>query len=323
MAADKPEPSREKGLDSLLEHPAVAYIELDAGGRIAELSEGVAVAIGVSAEGFRGRHISDLVRADDFLRFQEALARDAKQIIVTLKNPGSDQEASYSFWTSGSPASGRILLGLLVPDVLKTLPPDTLHLMVEIDRLTREIHQLRTTLEERSQRLEQMAVMDPLTGASNRRHFLTLLGTEWSRAVRYQYPFSLMAFDIDDFRLVNERVGPDIGDSVLIDVMNAVRANLRMSDLVGRYEGAVFLALLPHNNAARAYALADRLCEIIRALPFFDQDGKPFRVTASFGIAEAFAGPGDSANHLVRRSLRALKAAKSRGKNRVEIAHGL
>lgn len=309
---------------SLVERPEVACIEIDGNGNIGTMSAGVGLAIKVPVEAWRGRAIYDLVKPDDLRRFKEALSGLPAQIIVTLKNPEENREATYSFWCLGGASDGRrLLVGVMLPEAIKSLPADTLHLVMEIDRLTREIHDLRMTLEERSRRLEQMAVMDPLTGAYTRRHFLNLLETEWSRAVRYQYPFCLMAFDIDDFRQVNERVGPDIGDSVLVDVINATRANLRMSDLIGRYEGAIFLALLPHNDAARAFTLADRLCEIIRTLPFFDQDGKPFHITASFGVAEALAGPGDSVNHLVRRSLRALKQAKSGGKNRVEIAHGL
>ncbi|MHA2620787.1 MAG: GGDEF domain-containing protein [bacterium JZ-2024 1] len=309
--------------DFLLHHPEVAFIEMDPAGTIQRIGAGLVKTLGIPTEMYLGRPLDDLMKVEDVSRVKEAIRGNLPSIILTLKNPGQPREGTYLFWIYRTSAGGRVLFGVLVPEVLKSLPLDTLRLMMEIDRLTREVHHLRTALEERSRRLEQMSVMDPLTGAYNRRYFLTLLETEWSRAVRYQYPFSLMGFDIDDFREVNERAGPDIGDSVLIDVTKAVRANLRISDLLGRYEGAIFMALLPHNNAGRAYALADRLCEIIRGLPFFDLDGKPFHITASFGISEAFAGPGDSATHLVRRSLRALKQAKARGKNRVEIAHGL
>ncbi|HEX5248668.1 MAG TPA: sensor domain-containing diguanylate cyclase [Gaiellales bacterium] len=158
-------------------------------------------------------------------------------------------------------------------------------------------------------RLLHEAQTDWLTGLHNHRVFHERLHDELERAERYGRPVSLMAFDLDDFKLLNDVHGHQEGDLVLRRVAAAAREELRGSDLACRVGGEEFAIILPEAGKRAARAAADRLCARVRALP------GARAVTVSCGVASYPADAAD-ATELVAGADAALYAAKERGKDR-------
>ena len=158
-------------------------------------------------------------------------------------------------------------------------------------------------------RLLHEAQTDWLTGLHNHRVFHERLHDELERAERYGRPVSLIAFDLDDFKLLNDGHGHQEGDLVLRRVAAAAREDLRGSDLACRVGGEEFAIILPETGKRAARVAADRLCARVRALPGVRA------VTVSCGVATY---PGDAAGvtELVAGADAALYAAKERGKDR-------
>jgi len=158
-------------------------------------------------------------------------------------------------------------------------------------------------------RLLHEAQTDWLTGLHNHRVFQERLREEIDRAERYGRPMSLVAFDLDDFKLLNDVHGHQEGDLVLRRVAAAAREELRASDTACRVGGEEFAILLPETGKRAARAAADRLCARVRALPGV----RP--VTVSCGVA-SFPSDARSATELVAGADAALYMAKGRGKDR-------
>ena len=132
------------------------------------------------------------------------------------------------------------------------------------------------------QELRRLAVTDPLTGAFNRRYLRQALETETSRARRYARPLSLIMFDIDHFKRINDRFGHDRGDAVLKGVAALARERLRHSDMLVRWGGEEFMILATETALPQAVALAETLRAALRQSPIAGIGP----VTASFGVAE-------------------------------------
>jgi len=167
-------------------------------------------------------------------------------------------------------------------------------------------------------RLLEMATTDALTGALNRRAMFDLLQREIDRDRRYTHTLSLIVFDVDHFKQVNDRHGHAAGDAVLRHVAELARAAIRSSDSLARYGGEEFVVIATETSEEQASHLAERIRLALRShdIPV---DGSSLRLTASFGIA-ALRPADDDAEHVLRRADRALYAAKAAGRDRVERA---
>lgn len=161
------------------------------------------------------------------------------------------------------------------------------------------------------QRLEQMATTDPLTGISNRRRFNELLHIECSRSQRYRVPLSLIMFDIDYFKRINDSFGHPVGDSVLIQFTNLISANIRETDVFARLGGEEFAILAPNCDLGCASQFAEKLRRLVES-QLFAEVGP---ITCSFGAVEF--NDSDDEGTLIRRADEALYQAKSAGRNRV------
>lgn len=155
---------------------------------------------------------------------------------------------------------------------------------------------------------------DALTGCFNRAHGLELLDAEIARARRSDLAVSVLMFDIDEFKRVNDAHGHLCGDEVLAAVGYRLRMVLRRSDLRCRYGGDEFLVVLPETSRREASEIARRLCEALAAHPI-EYGDLSLRVTASVGVATAEFGP-CTREDLIKRADRALFRAKSDGGNR-------
>jgi diguanylate cyclase (GGDEF)-like protein len=161
-------------------------------------------------------------------------------------------------------------------------------------------------------------VRDPLTGCVTRRHGMGVFQTELRRARRSQLPMSLIVFDLDHFKSVNDRYGHLAGDAVLGAVGGRMNAVLRGSDLKCRYGGEEFLILLPDTPTQGALRVAETLRREIEgyAVPWSDE---ALRVTASFGITSVTPGEMDPLA-VIARADEALYRAKQDGRNCVRSA---
>ncbi|MBF0625354.1 MAG: diguanylate cyclase [Magnetococcales bacterium] len=156
------------------------------------------------------------------------------------------------------------------------------------------------------------AVQDPLTGLFLRRILDAVFSLEAAKLTRTPSPLSVILFDLDHFKTINDTFGHQVGDNVLRDAAERLRRHSRRSDLFARYGGEEFLLLLPGANEAKALEIAERLREAMVAQPFPEAG----RVTASFGVATTRRHVKD----LVHRADQALYAAKAAGRNRVMTA---
>ena len=168
-----------------------------------------------------------------------------------------------------------------------------------------------------NQVLNQYANVDELTGLNNRRFILEYYYSKVSNAKRYQLPLSILLIDIDYFKKVNDQFGHPIGDEVLMSVAVDLANGLRESDLIGRYGGEEFLALLPMADLNEAKIIAERLrAQVANSVVFQEKYG--FGVTVSIGLAEFSLN--ETELELIARVDKVLYAAKNNGRNRVEVS---
>ncbi len=165
-------------------------------------------------------------------------------------------------------------------------------------------------------REKQLAHTDMLTGVNNRRNLYAIAAHELDIAIRYQQPLSIMMFDLDQFKKVNDTFGHTVGDQVLVQVTQAACAELRSADAIGRYGGEEFVILLPVTSALQAYPLAERIRERVAAIRVPTPIGDA-AVTLSIGIIEMIQTPtpGESLDDMIRRADLAMYAAKEAGRN--------
>jgi diguanylate cyclase (GGDEF)-like protein len=159
------------------------------------------------------------------------------------------------------------------------------------------------------------ASTDPLTGLLNRRGFYEAVVSLCGRNRKKMAPISLLAFDLDRFKTVNDRYGHATGDAVLQLFAKVARETLRANDIVGRIGGEEFVAVLPVTSAEAAIA-AERVRAALEAARVVC-DGNRIGVTVSIGIASS--APTVALNALIARADEALYRAKANGRNRVEF----
>jgi diguanylate cyclase (GGDEF)-like protein len=166
------------------------------------------------------------------------------------------------------------------------------------------------------EQIYRVMTYDGLTQVCNRRTFDATLEREISRARRYSRLLSLILFDIDHFKRINDVHGHVAGDAVLRQVAGVVAANVRREDTVARTGGEEFAVLAPELAIANAIGVAEKLRSVVEATPC-RFEGNEFPVTASFGVA-CFAGqPEVSSAELYQIADERLYAAKRSGRNRV------
>ena len=182
-----------------------------------------------------------------------------------------------------------------------------------------ELRKKNQQLEKLLGRLEHMAVTDELTGLYNRRRFYEILRKEFDRAKRYSTPFSLVMFDIDHFKKINDNFGHLTGDTVLKEFSNILRKNVREHDTASRYGGEEFMVLLPGIERKDAGILAEHLRKSIEEHEFADLKSG---VTVSIGISNMPDSDLADEDLLIKCADFALYRAKLNGRNRVEVAAG-
>ena len=179
-----------------------------------------------------------------------------------------------------------------------------------------ELIELIEVLKQQNSQFQKLISLDRLTGINNRSKIEELILQEVERNDRYksEHPFSILFVDIDFFKLVNDRWGHLMGDSVLKQIAQLLCEVSRVSDNVGRWGGEEFIIMLPHTNLNDAIILADRLNKIVREAKFESDE----KVTVSIGIAQYKNSEGYKS--LLNRSDKALYIAKKSGRDCYKVA---
>lgn len=179
----------------------------------------------------------------------------------------------------------------------------------ELVAVIETLHDL-TERKKMEEALTRLATTDTLTGIYNRGKIEESLHQEMARAARYGSPLTILLFDLDEFKKINDSLGHSIGDQVLKEVAATVGKQIRETDMLGRWGGEEFMVLCPGIVAQDAVAIAEKLRQRVEELPI--------GVTISCGIAGCL--PGESMDGLINRADKALYAAKHSGRNLVRLA---
>lgn len=235
-------------------------------------------------------------------------------------NAGRFDVGFYAGRVYGLVATGTVLIALLL----------------ESNRLYGVLLETYRSDRAKSAELRRLSVLDPLTRIPNRRAFEEAIDREWRRTLRYRSPLCLLLIDVDYFKRYNDRYGHVSGDQCLRAVAQVLSGFARRGgDLAARYGGEEFAIILPEMSLDEAHALAERLCEEVRALDVpHEASDVAQHVTISVGLVDALAVasdgdggalrelPADRANPsvLVEQADAALYDAKGAGRNRVAVA---
>lgn len=165
--------------------------------------------------------------------------------------------------------------------------------------------------------LERQAHIDYLTGINNRRHFMMLANNELRRDKRHHHDLSLLMFDVDHFKAINDQYGHQIGDLVLQKLVIECRENLRTEDIFGRIGGEEFAVLLPETEIEAAIEVAERLRMVTANTFLVLENGKSLHVTISVGVTSCSCI--DDIDFLLSQADKALYNAKNSGRDKVCI----
>jgi len=165
------------------------------------------------------------------------------------------------------------------------------------------------------QQVQELAITDSLTAVFSRRYFMERFKEEVERSVGFEYNFSCMMVDIDNFKNYNDSYGHLVGDAILKEIAKTVKENLRQIDLVGRYGGEEFSIILTETGREQARFVSERIRQAVAAKPIkvYDED---LKVTVSIGIS-TFPYDGKDIIALIDSADSALYKAKQSGRNKV------
>jgi diguanylate cyclase (GGDEF)-like protein len=170
-------------------------------------------------------------------------------------------------------------------------------------------------------RAHELSITDDCTSLFNVRHMHAVLDAEIQRSRRHSLEFTLIFFDLDFFKRVNDAYGHLVGTRLLAEIAHAVRADCRLMDFAFRYGGDEFIVLLPQTSRENGLIVARRLHALIRESRWLKSEGLHLHITASFGVAEFPAVSSEKAE-LLRAADEAMYAVKNASRDGIAIACG-
>lgn len=288
-AAKQAEDDRQRVFDVSLDMLCVTDFE----GRFKELNRAWSHTIGWSIEELKRQPWIDLVIDEDRKLTLEATARLLKgENLVGFENRCRCKDGSIK-WLSWS----------AYPDMAREL----------VFSVIRDISAGKKMEEE----LRHLATTDPLTGANNRRHFIDHVNAELRRSRRYGLPLAVLLLDIDHFKSVNDTYGHDIGDAVLIKLVDCCLGELRGTDLFGRFGGEEFAAALVQTDQDGAMLVCQRIREQIKKMNIRSPQGD-LKITVSIGLTMLTIND-MAVDSVLKRADDALYRAKNFGRDQVVL----
>lgn len=227
-------------------------------------------------------------------------------LLITLMAVALSLVITYliTTWLSGGPSMVGLIAGAIIPAVISPVfSAVMLDLIFELEGARGE--------------LQHMSITDDLTNVFNRRYFLRLAEQEFLRAERYGQEFSIIYFDLDDFKQVNDRFGHQMGDEMLLAISQRCVSSTRSNDMFARVGGEEFAFLLPATNGQGALEFAERIKRLIASEPVC-VNGDCFSITASIGVAD-YHRQYDSLDEMLAKVDQVMYAAKAQGKNRILV----
>ena len=209
-----------------------------------------------------------------------------------------------------------IVIGLIVSYYIGQKLKNSFYLYKEdISKNNIKLQELNATLEDkvkqRTKKLKEMSITDDLTHLYNRKHYNSKINKMISLYKRYSAPFSIIMYDIDDFKSINDTYGHHIGDKVLINMSKRVQSLLRDTDLLFRIGGEEFIILIPETSIEESFFIAEKIRKDIESLNIIEDR----QITVSMGLTEV--NDDDSEDSIFQRVDRLLYDSKRNGKNRV------
>jgi diguanylate cyclase (GGDEF)-like protein len=165
-------------------------------------------------------------------------------------------------------------------------------------------------------KVEELSVMDSLTGLYVQRHFHQRIREELSRAHRHHTPVSLVMLDIDHFKIINDTYGHPAGDRVMKVMSSKITSSIRKFDVAVRYGGDEFIVLMPGSNETETLRTAERIRKFVNHSSVRLETGKDIHFSCSIGVA-SFPEHANTDEELIQKADQALYEAKKLGRNRV------
>lgn len=275
------------------------------------------------AAAFEGSDVgASRVRA---LQAGERLGLDAAATEEVLSSlPGRVSEAAAVFDRDVGPQPDLDELVREANMRLVELNQNYQQLVTKLEELLQERETLTEELRQANQKLEQLATTDELTALPNKRAFRAAFTRDLARSRRMGEQLSLVMFDVDHFKGVNDTHGHGVGDEVLRTIGRVTRDAVREGDLPARYGGEEFVVVLPNTDSAGAQVVAERIRQHIEREQTPLQGGGSLGVTSSFGVATVDARSySQGQQELMEAADQALYRAKGEGRNCVRIAPAL
>lgn len=196
-------------------------------------------------------------------------------------------------------------------DYIKT-PVDNQELVVRVKNMLK-IKDLR-------EKLKTLSTTDELTGLHNRKYLLERMDQEMSRARRYGTPLSVLLFDLDFFKVVNDIYGYEWGDVLLRSIADKLKQLIRKEDIITRYGDEEFVVVLPNTSEDNAFLFAERFRKDIEKMEFIpagEEERHPITISGGISTYPCFKDSEEDANTIIRYAEHALYNAKKRGKNKI------
>lgn len=271
-----------------------------------------------AADGLAALRAARREHPDVILLDVEMPVMDGHSVLAALRADESLCDTPVVFLT-GRTDPEEVVAGLSAGahDYLRK-PFDMAELVARVSAAAR-VKRLQDELRRRNEELDLVSRVDALTGLWNRRHVDEHLRTMCSAARRHGFPVNVLLFDLDHFKSINDQYGHTAGDGALRAAAASFLEHMRSEDVLGRWGGEEFLAVLPYVEVEGAAAVAERARAALEARDVHLGEGVVLTLTTSVGVDGAI-GDALDADALVRVADRSLYEAKATGRNRVVVA---
>jgi len=264
------------------------------------------------------KYLYEVVKQDlSAFEQRHKLAGDVEQTMVELR---TDMEGAADFVEIKSVLSQR--LDHLNEQITNYQQADNTRFaesQKQIEALTQRLHEMESEANElrlATSKARALAMKDPLTGIWNRQALTEVLQTEYSRWARYQKPLTMVVWDVDYFKAVNDKFGHSAGDVVLKTIARIFKDSTRQADFIARFGGEEFVGLFPEINLEQGLEMANKIRQTIENTQF-QHNGISVPITTSAGLATFEKG--DTIEDVFTRADKALYEAKGQGRNNCQI----